>query len=195
MNIESVFKWVQGIVKLRGATDNTLIGNVGDRLKVDTVISAFPTNSLQSWSSKLRFVDMNVANGGVARGTSVTNAAWTTVFSYTGSGYLAGALINVETFPDWRFRFLIDGADVFLDGNGILSDDITTDTIYDLDVDLDVSQLSMGLSKGSHDRLIYNPPLNTPVYFATNVSFMVRRAAGAANKKFQAGLVVMSKET
>lgn len=33
--IDTVFKYVSGIVKLRGATDATPIGNTGDRLKVD----------------------------------------------------------------------------------------------------------------------------------------------------------------
>lgn len=33
--IDTVFKYVSGIVKLRGATDATPIGNNGDKLKVD----------------------------------------------------------------------------------------------------------------------------------------------------------------
>jgi hypothetical protein len=35
MNLESIVKYVTGIVRLRGATDGTAIGNTGDRLKVD----------------------------------------------------------------------------------------------------------------------------------------------------------------
>lgn len=46
MNINSVFSWVQGIVKLRGNSSNTLIGNVGDRLKVDSLSAG--TNYLES---------------------------------------------------------------------------------------------------------------------------------------------------
>jgi len=35
--IDSIVKVFRGIAKLRGNSDNTLIGNVGDRLKVDSV--------------------------------------------------------------------------------------------------------------------------------------------------------------
>jgi hypothetical protein len=37
MNLESIVKYVTGIVRLRGATTGTAIGNTGDRLKVDSV--------------------------------------------------------------------------------------------------------------------------------------------------------------
>lgn len=37
--IRSVFSYVQGLISLRGATDNTLIGNIGDRLKVDSNVT------------------------------------------------------------------------------------------------------------------------------------------------------------
>lgn len=37
--VDGLVKIIQGIFKLRGATDQTLIGNVGDRLKVDATIS------------------------------------------------------------------------------------------------------------------------------------------------------------
>lgn len=43
--IESVFKYITGIVKLRGATDNTQIGNSADSLKVITTSSALPTGA------------------------------------------------------------------------------------------------------------------------------------------------------
>lgn len=34
MNLHTLYKYVTGVVRLRGATDNTQIGNVADRLKV-----------------------------------------------------------------------------------------------------------------------------------------------------------------
>lgn len=37
--IRSVFSYVQGLVSLRGGTDNTVIGNIGDRLKVDSNVT------------------------------------------------------------------------------------------------------------------------------------------------------------
>ena len=46
MNIGSILKVVRGIIKLRGASDNNLIGNVGDRLKVDAQTSSIPSNNI-----------------------------------------------------------------------------------------------------------------------------------------------------
>lgn len=45
MNVNSIFSWVQGTVKLRGNSDNTLIGNVSDRLKVDAAITSNSNDS------------------------------------------------------------------------------------------------------------------------------------------------------
>lgn len=177
-------------VTLQGGTDGTKIGNVSDTLKVVTTPSS-ATTTTPSWSKKLRYVDMNVASGGVARATSIPNSAsWTTIFSYSGSGYIAGALVNVETFSTgWEFRLTIDGDIVFQ----LLDTDITGDAIYDLDDVADVNEAYLGLSKGSHDRFLWHAPLSSPVYYATSVVIDIRRQAGA--KKFQAGLMILSKET
>lgn len=35
MNVNNILKVIRGIVRLRGATDNTLVGNISDRLKID----------------------------------------------------------------------------------------------------------------------------------------------------------------
>lgn len=43
--MDSVFKYVTGIVILRGATDNTRIGNTGDSLKVLVTASALPSGA------------------------------------------------------------------------------------------------------------------------------------------------------
>lgn len=42
--IDSVFKYITGIVKLRGGTDNTIIGNTSDSLKV--TITSIPSGAL-----------------------------------------------------------------------------------------------------------------------------------------------------
>jgi len=44
--INSVFKFVQGIVNLRGATDDTRIGNVEDRLKTESKLTSGVSNPL-----------------------------------------------------------------------------------------------------------------------------------------------------
>lgn len=46
MNINSILRVVRGIVKLRGGTDNTVIGNVGDRLKVEATVPVTPEESV-----------------------------------------------------------------------------------------------------------------------------------------------------
>lgn len=181
--------------QLEGATDGTLIGNVGDSLKV--VVGTFTGNTsfFNVWSKKLRQLDMNASNGGVARGTSITNSSWVDIFSYSGSGFFAGAIINIETFTLWRMRIVIDSQEILLDSNGILSDDIQGDTVYDMDDTSDVTQAVIGISKGSHDRFVYSPPLNFPIYYSTSISIKLKRDTGAPSKKFQAGFINLSKET
>lgn len=161
-----------------------------NRVKVDAQFSSV-TTTVPSWSKFLRYVDMNVAGGGVARGTNITTSAtWTTVFSYSGSGFLAGALINLDTFAGWEIRLLVDGQTLF----SFVSEDLTTDTLYDVDDITDVNQMYLGVSKGSHDRFVFHAPMTSPIYYATSVVFQVRRPTAGA-KKFQAGLVVLSKES
>lgn len=177
-------------IEISGGTDGTRIGNVGDGLKVVSQPSS-ATTTVPSWSSSLRYDDMNAGSGGVARGSSIPNSAsWTTLYSYSGSGYVAGAIINVETFATgWEFRLVIDGQQIF----SLLDTDMAGDAIYDVDDVSDVNQAFLGLSKGSHDRFVWHSPMNAPVYYSASVSVQIRRQAGA--KKFQAGLIVLSKET
>jgi hypothetical protein len=174
-------------VNLQGATDGTKIGNVGDALRVVTQpISS--TTTVPSWSSKLRYVDMDAASGGVARNTAISTT-YITIFQYTGSGFIAGFLVNAETFTQWVFKFTVDGEMIF----ELTAEDITVDSIYDLDDVTDIAQSALGLSKGSHDRLIFNGPIGSPVRYESSVKVEIKRASGS--KKFQAGLIVLSKET
>jgi len=176
--------------KIIGATNGTEIGNVDDRLKVDMTLSS-QTSTVPSWSKNLRYVDMNASTGGVARSTSIaTSTNWTTVYSYSGSGFLAGFLVNVETFTGWEFRLLIDGSQIF----SISDTDFSGDSIYDFDDITDVNQAILGLSKGSHDRFLFHPPMNSPIFYSTSIKVEIRRPTAVA-KKFQAGLMMLSKET
>lgn len=56
--IDSIVKVFRGIAKLRGASDNTLIGNISDRLKVDAVV-ALPSDRFVAYESRLL---LDVAN-------------------------------------------------------------------------------------------------------------------------------------
>jgi len=183
---QGLLRVIRGLVKLKGNTDGTLIGNVGDRLKVDAIFNS-ATTTTPSWSKKLRYDDMSA----VARNTSIAPSTnWTTIYSYSGSGFIAGMLINVETFNGWEFRLRVDANTIFS-----LSDhEITSDTIYDLDDITDMNQSMLGLSKSSHDRLVWHAPLNIPLYYAQSVEVQIRRLASGA-KKFQSGLIILSKES
>lgn len=149
-------------------------------------------NNPISWDYHFRYLDMNAGNGGVARGTSITNAAWVDVFSYTGSGYLASFLLNIETFAGWRVRVVVDGTEVLLGSNGILTDDVSSDSVYDLDDTTDQNGSNLGISKGSHDRLIFTPALRVPIKFNSSISIKLKRDDLLGSKKFQAGLVAIS---
>lgn len=186
----NVWSGLSRFIKLMGADDVTPIGNVGDRLKVDVAMSSM-TTTVPSWSKKLRYEDMNVLNGGVARGTNIaTSANWTTTYTYSGSGYMAGFIINLETFTGWEIRLVIDGEVIF----SFVDNDLAADTIYDVDDVTDQNQSALGISKGSHDRFVWHSPLSSPLYFAATGVVQIRRPTAGA-KKFQAGLMVISKET
>ena len=166
----------------------TEVGTASNPIGVNIVQNSSNDNR---WNSKLRYIDMNASNGGIARGTAVTTS-WTDVFSYTGSGNLAGFILNVETFSDWKFRLLIDGEEVF-GSDGMLVVDMSNDAIYDVDDVTDVNQAFLGLSKGAHDRIVFTSPLNKMIRYTSSIVIKLARVSGS--KKFQAGLVILSKET
>ena len=189
----------RGISTLAGNTDGTLVGNVGDRLKVDTIISP-SSGTVPTVSSKLRYLDMNVANGGVARETSVTNAAFVTVFSYSGTGILMGFLINFEEKDKWNVRLIVDGEEIFnpTSGIGFTTKDFTDDKVWDLDdggSPLSTSEGNLGVSMEEHDRFVWTSPVGFPVRYTSSITIQLKRVAGEGAKKFNAGLVIMTKES
>jgi hypothetical protein len=177
--------------RIEGATDGTLIGNEGDKLKVlSTLVQS--TGSVPSVNSKLRYSDMNATEGGVARGTSITNAAWVTVFGYAGKGLLHSFSINLETDSLWLVRFLVDGEEIF-GSNGIATSDMVTLSLYDLN-SVSVHLSNVGISIDENKLFVWTCPSGWPVRYSTSVSILLRRATGAASKKIQAGIVVLTKE-
>jgi hypothetical protein len=147
------------------------------------------TTSSPSWSKKLVYEDMNATVGGVARGTIFSGGTWGTVYSYTGTGFIGGIILNLESFSDWEVRLTVDSMVIF----SILTSDMSGDSIYDVDDVADSNQAFLGLSKGSHDRVIWHPPLTIPLVYNNSVLVEVRRFG--VGKKFQAGLIMLSKET
>lgn len=171
-----------------GAKITATIDGSKKRLDVSAQFSSL-TTTVPSWSKKLRYDDMNATTGGVARGTNISGANFTTLYSYSGTGFLAGIIINVETFADWTFQLEVDGEVIFT----FLASDLTGDSLYDVDDISDFNKAFLGVSKGAHDTFVWHPPLNAPMYYGSTVVVKLKKAGGA--KKFQAGLVVLSKES
>ncbi len=149
-----------------------------------------------SFSSKLRYVDMNASSGGVARDTVVSDASWVDIFSYAGSGLFLSFLANLETGADWSIRLLIDGTEEIFGSSGLNLNDVAGDGLYDLDPSgKNTTELAetIGFFLGSHDRFVYGSRL--PIGYTTSVAVKVKRNSGAATKKFKAGLAILTKET
>ncbi len=152
--------------------------------------------SIPSVNSKLRYADMSVAEGGVARSTTITNAAWVKVFGYSGTGINMAALLNIEDKNKWLVRLVIDGEEVF-GAAGMATSDITNDAVYDLDdagSPLSPNEGNFGISLEEHNRFVWVCPMGFPVRFASSVEWYLRRAAGEASKRVFAGLFILTKE-
>lgn len=179
--IDSILKVVQGWVKLKGDTNGTLIGNVGDRLKVDTVLNSSSTYK------KLAFEDATLT-----RETSVSPTAWVDAYSYTGSGLLYGFLLNLEGASGaegqrWYFDVLIDGTFSVFGTNGMLFSDLTDSNIYDSFSGTD------DFSGLNTDANLVKMDFETfPIYFSTSIKVRIRRITSA--RKFRAGLVKIGKD-
>lgn len=100
--LQSILKVIRGIVKLRGNTDNTLVGNVGDRLKVDALISD------SSHINKKFRVDFNTTT------QVVTNPNYSTIYSYSGTGKFWGFYLDTSQ-DETKVRLTIDSQVIFAD--------------------------------------------------------------------------------
>lgn len=176
-----------------GNTDNTKIGNLGDRLKVDALVSDSGGSVYSTNTSKLRYVDMNASNGGVNRQTNITTSAFTTVFSYSGTGLMHFFVINLEAKGDWLIKFTVDGEEIFTSA-GLNLSDFELNSSYDLDDGNDETILpAIGISYGKHEKFIWNSPSCTPLKFNSSVSISLKRVS--STKKFIAGLSCITKVT
>jgi hypothetical protein len=181
-------------VVIRDAVANSYGAKVDsdNRLWVQSNISQVPSG-MMAMNSKLRYLDMNVSNGGIARGSTVSTS-WVNVFNRSGSGYLFFAIVSFETNTDWEFRIVIDGEELF-GSSGISINDIIGNSIYDLDTvgkgngDLDDH---IGIVLGDHNRLTWHPPSGASLYFSSSIVIKIKRKAGTASKKFNAGLVSLT---
>lgn len=180
---------------LFGATDGTRIGNTGDKLRVESSIAGGSGKS--SWSRKLRYDDMNVSNGGIARDTLVGSASWTQIYSYTGSGLFIGFLSALEKFENegYFIRLVVDNEEVF-GASGISTSTIANKDLYMWEKKPFTDQ-GIPVILGFHvaeNGIRWNGPMDTPIQFLTNVRILIRKQTGDP-KKFMSGLVTLTKET
>ena len=179
-NVDSTPNVILAPEVLYGATDQTAIGNLGDRLKVDATLPALT-------GSSLRFLDMNASTGGVARGTGVSSTTvYTTIFSVTGSGYLSSFLVSLEGnlvgADAFNVRLEIDGTVCFT----ISTDDVGTNTIYNLLSTGD--EVAMGMSISNNVFRYVSFPSGSLKYSAS-VKIYVKKVSSTASKQFRAGAV------
>jgi hypothetical protein len=162
-----------------------------NRLRVDAIASGAGA-LIPTLTAKLRYDDMNASNGGVARGTSITNAAWTQVYGYSGHGLIHGFILNIETKDKWLVRFVIDNEEIF-SSSGLLTNDFIADDVWDIDNAPNEEYGNIGIHFGEHDKILWGFD-SLPLKFNTSVSIYLRRKAGEGSKKFRAGLMVITKE-
>lgn len=178
---------------IEGGTDGTVIGNSSDRLKVDAAFTSISTAMATTLNSKLRYIDMNASNGGVARNTTIGTSSWVDIFSYTGSGVVVTWVANLANGTGWLVRFLVDGEEIF-GSAGILASDVNGASEYRLNTSGTATDDAMfGMSFSSDDRFLWCGPLQTLVRFSTSVSIKLKRVS--SNGTYQAGLIVIQKDT
>ena len=149
-----------------------------------------------SSSSRTRYADMNTTQGGVARGTNITSSAWVTTFNYSGTGLFYGFILNLQNLvTGWLVKITIDTNLIFempgLDGS-LKSDDLDLATVYNFNSGGQWEDSFVGFEI-RQDTLRFTPIF--PLTYVQNVRIEIRRDAGALNKNFQSGIMVLSKET
>lgn len=175
-------------IVLVGNSDGTRIGNSTDRLKVD--IGNFLPPSLS-------YDDMNVANGGIARGTLITTGTTNTLYSYSGAGVMFGFVLNLAALTagsGWSIDLELDGTKVF-GTNGILTTDLNLNTVYDIGAIAGDFNSAIGFSIVDK-ALRWIVPNGGLIKFTTSVVLKVtNNGTGGASQKFNAGLMLLLKGT
>lgn len=161
MNVNSILKVIRGIVRLRGASDNTLIGNVGDKLKT----ASFPTfQSLPSeFSSYKSSTEITLSS----------NITYTTLHSVSGSGYLFGSTFIVD-HKKIECVIEVDGFVLFDFTGDFLGEIINKNALLD-----DGSRM---FSVSGDEKRLYFKPL-TPIRYSNSLVFKARKSGNKI--KFQ----------
>lgn len=159
-------------------------------LRVDADFS----KSSPSYSGvKARYIDMNVASGGVARGTGIASTStYTVLFNYSGTGNLFAFLVGFEGnligADNFIIKLEIDSTIIF----EVDTNDIGTANLYNLNAVGD--EVAMGFSLASNV-LRFTSPKSGGLYYASSVKVSIKKGTSATSKQFRAGSVYLTKET
>lgn len=162
-------------IRLKGATDETLIGNVGDRLKVDAQVS-ISGGSVPSLSTKLRYVS-NVAD------VTLTSAAYVTLYTYSGTGLLHGFQV-VNDSSETVARLIVDENTIFEVPVSVLS----PFTYFSGSATQGKNFITLS---GDGKTMDFSP--SQPITFSTSVSISLKSTN--ANRKNKAYFVWITKDS
>lgn len=161
-----------GAIKIKGDTDQTLIGNVGDSLKVTSATSATPGSPVIS--KKLRY-DFSTS-------AVVLTASYQTILSYTGSGKFCSFAVQAEA-SQTEYKLTIDSTEVIFEVTGLIMQAIAHSVNYQIG--------PFGLTVTSDaKRFLFNPPF--PIPFSSNVKLEARESGG---KRIFERVLTVTKET
>lgn len=164
------------ITNINGNTDNTQIGNVGDRLKVD---AATPT------PKNILFEETQLT-----RDTSIVfDTGFNDAYSYSGSGYLYGVLLDLEGASGaegarWYVNIKVDDTYYTFRTNGLLISDLTNANIFNITT----SEFCGITLIGNVFRISFD---RNPLVFNTKIQVQVKRTT--STKKLRAGLLKIYK--
>lgn len=153
--------------RIRGDTDETLIGNIDDRLKVTNIGAGNPSGPIST--SKFR-----IDSGGPITAPLL----YATAYTYSGSGLFYGFYLDFNN-KNVTTKLTIDGEQIF-------ELDISNATVGDDDW--------CGLGVNGSDDVLKFCASPYPILYDTSVLIEVKRSSGS-NKTLQHYLVWISKET
>lgn len=158
--------------KIRGGTDGTEIGNVGDRLKVDTTVVVDPSSApgCPILTNKLQ-----ITTDIVPQNLPINTNPFLEIYSYTGSGKLVSFLLLFNTSKS-EIKLVIDTNEIFI---------IALNTHKDV-LDLDIL-------KAKNDSLEFEP--HCPIQYNTKISLFARSTDAITTRQFLGSNVNLTKET
>jgi hypothetical protein len=147
--------------------------------------------------NNLFYDDMNVTNGGVARGSTI-GSSFTDVYNKThaNGGVVIGFTINLENMSDpvgqaWFIRLIVDGVDLFNGSTGLSIGEMLDPTIYEFTTDPTKNAEWIGFS--FKDKSVrWEGPMDLPITYASNITIKLRKQS--SSKTFFAGLVNLTRE-